>query len=112
WAYWDQVPEMRYGARWIGNAMSKARLVAGVRGPDGTIDPLPDTHRAAELVATIGGGPAGQAEMLKAFGPHLVVAGEGWIVIRPGEGDVPDWRVLSVLEISQSGRGLEAELDG
>ncbi|MFE2579212.1 hypothetical protein [Streptomyces sp. NPDC059378] len=32
-------------------------------------------------------GPGGQAELLKAFGKHLTILGEGWIVIRPN-GDV------------------------
>ncbi len=116
WAFYDTVPEVRFAATWVANAMSKARLIAGVRAPDGTVDPLPDSHRAAELVATIAGGPAGQSEMLKAFGPHLVVPGEGWIVIRPtdptGERAEVDWRVLSTEEVTRAGRNLEAEIDG
>jgi hypothetical protein len=116
WGFYDSTPEMRFAAGWIGNAMGKGRLIAGVRASDGTVDPLPETHRAAQLVATVAGGPAGQSQMLAAFGPHLVVAGEGWIVIRPADEragrPADEWRVMSVLEISQSGRGLEAEIDG
>ncbi|MEU4406203.1 hypothetical protein AB0F88_16905 [Streptosporangium sp. NPDC023963] len=118
WSYYDNTPEVRFAATWIGNAMGKARLFAGVRDKDGTVTPLPDSHRASELVASIAGGPAGQSELLSGFGPHLVVAGEGWIVIRPIEdartGQVrgEDWRVLSVLEMSSKGQSLEAEIDG
>ncbi|MEU7894218.1 hypothetical protein AB0B45_15315 [Nonomuraea sp. NPDC049152] len=118
WGYYDNTPEVRFAAAWIGNAMGKGRLFAGRRDDDGTVKPYPDSHRAAELVASIGGGPVGQSKLLAAFGPHLVVAGEGWIVIRPktdafteqqtGE----DWRVLSVLEMKRRGQDLEAEIDG
>jgi len=117
WSFYESVPEVRFAATWVGNAMSKARLIAGRRGPDGTVDPLPDGHRASELVATIAGGPAGQSQLLGSFGSHLVVPGEGWIVIRPttdaaGQRAGEDWRVLSTEEVTRTGRDLEAEIDG
>ncbi|GAA2697358.1 hypothetical protein [Nonomuraea recticatena] len=118
WAYYDNTPEVRFAAGWIGNAMGKGRLIAGSRDSDGTVKPYPDSHRAAELVASIAGGPAGQSELLASFGPHLVVAGEAWTVIQPkmdqitGEQRGEDWRVLSVLEVKRRGQALEAEIDG
>ncbi|MFI9591196.1 hypothetical protein [Nonomuraea sp. NPDC052265] len=118
WGYYDNTPEVRFAATWIGNALGKGRLFAGVRDTDGTVKPLPDSHRASELVASVAGGPAGQSEMLQSFGPHLVVAGEGWVVIRPtidpitGRHRGEDWRVLSVLEVTSKGQSLEAEIDG
>ncbi|MER6828876.1 hypothetical protein ABT352_23045 [Streptosporangium sp. NPDC000563] len=118
WSYYDTTPEVRFASKWIGNAMGKGRLFAGVRDDDGTVKPLPDSHRASELVASIAGGPAGQSQLLAAFGPHLVVAGEGWIIIRPtedartGQRTGEDWRVLSVLEVTSKGQDLEAEIDG
>jgi len=118
WSYYDTTPEVRFASKWIGNAMGKGRLFAGVRDEDGTVKPLPDSHRASELVASIAGGPAGQSQLLAAFGPHLVVAGEGWIVIRPtedartGQRTGEDWRALSVLEVTSKGQDLEAEIDG
>ncbi|MBK3596729.1 hypothetical protein, partial [Streptomyces sp. MBT51] len=114
WSFYKSTPEVRFFANWIGNAMSGARLYAGRRRPDGTIEPAPDNHRAAELVATIAGGPDGQTQMLRNFGRHLAVAGEGWAVIRPREDgqDGQDWHVLSVLEITSKSGSLEAELDG
>lgn len=111
WEDWRTTPEVQRAANWMGNAMSGARIFAGTRGPDGTVEPLPDSHRAAELVASIGGGPDGQAEMLREFGVHLIVAGEGWIVITPHE-DGEDWHVLSVQEIAVKSGGLEAEVHG
>ncbi|MEU6928955.1 hypothetical protein AB0A05_07300 [Streptomyces sp. NPDC046374] len=114
------VPEVRFAASWIGNAMSGARLFAGRRADDGTIEPAPDNHRAAEIVAQIAGGPDGQSKMLGSFGKHLTVPGEGWIVVRPNAEvlspyspeDGHDWRVLSVKEIRQQSGKLIAEIDG
>ncbi|TDC28497.1 hypothetical protein E1211_27830, partial [Micromonospora sp. 15K316] len=108
WNHYSTTPEVRFAANWIGNGMSLGRLYAGRRTPDGVVEPAPDGHLAADLVGTIASGPDGQADMLRDFGPHLVVAGEGWIVIR---GD--DWRVLSVLEVNaKNGGNVEVELDG
>ncbi|MGY5035161.1 hypothetical protein ACWC9U_30815 [Streptomyces sp. 900116325] len=117
---YHQVPEVRFAASWIGNAMSGARLFAGRRADDGTIEPAPDNHRASEIVSQIAGGPDGQAKMLGAFGKHLTVPGEGWIVVRPNSDvlspyspeDGHDWRVLSVKEVKQQSGKLTAEIDG
>ncbi|MFE4957091.1 hypothetical protein ACFRCW_24130 [Streptomyces sp. NPDC056653] len=117
---YHQVPEVRFAASWIGNAMSGSRLFAGRRADDGTIEPAPDEHRAAQIVAQIAGGPDGQSKMLGAFGKHLTVPGEGWIVVRPNSEvlspyspeDGHDWRVLSVKEVRQQFGKLTAEIDG
>jgi hypothetical protein len=117
WAFYDTCPEVRFAATWISNAMSAARLFAGRRAADGTIEAAPDGHKATELVTGIAGGPEGQAQLLKEFGSHLVVPGEGWIVIRPSvdqSGAVAgeEWLVLSVSEVAQQGNRLVAEIDG
>ncbi|MFD3612372.1 hypothetical protein ACFWXA_30760 [Streptomyces atroolivaceus] len=117
---YHQVPEVRFAASWIGNAMSGARLFAGRRADDGTIEPAPAGHRAHEIVSQIAGGPDGQSKMLGAFGKHLTVPGEGWIVVRPNDEvlspyspeDGHDWRVLSVKEVKQQSGKLMAEIDG
>ncbi|WP_284576799.1 hypothetical protein [Streptomyces sp. 2P-4] len=116
WDMYDSTPEVRFAANWVANAMSGLTLFAGRRGPDGKVEPVPDTHRAAELVASIAGGPDGQAQMLADFGPHLVVPGEAWIVIRPTVKDEvvtgETWHVLSVKEVSTQGSKMVAEIDG
>ncbi|MFD4315001.1 hypothetical protein [Streptomyces sp. NPDC058548] len=114
------VPEVRFAASWISNLMSGVRLYAGRRAEDGTIEPAPPGHRANEIVAQICGGPDGQAKMLEAFGKHLTVPGEGWIVVRPNSEvlspyspeDGHDWRVLSVKEVRQQSGKLMTEIDG
>ena len=113
WAFYDSTPEVRFAAQWISGAMSAATLYAGRLADDGkTIEPLPGDHPAAEIVAEIAGGPEGQAKLLGGFGPHLVVPGEGWIVVRPREDGGQDWHVLSVEEIRPQGQKLIAEIDG
>lgn len=114
------VPEVRFAASWIGNAMSGARLFAGRRTDDGTIEPAPAGHRAAEIVSQIAGGPDGQSKLLGAFGKHLTIPGEGWIIVRPNSEvlspyspeDGHDWRVLSIKEVKQQSGKLTAEIDG
>ncbi|MET9818321.1 hypothetical protein [Streptomyces sp. NPDC006355] len=113
WTFYDSTPEVRFAAQWVSGAMSAATLYAGRLGDDGkTVEQVPDDHPAAEIVSQIAGGPEGQAQLLGAFGPHLVVPGEGWIVVRPREDGGPDWHVLSVQEIRQQGQKLIAEIEG
>ncbi|RPK58201.1 hypothetical protein EES44_24350 [Streptomyces sp. ADI96-15] len=118
---YHQVPEVRFAASWISNAMSGVRLYAGRRDEkDGSIDPAPADHRAAQIVDQIAGGADGQAALLGAFGKHLTITGEGWIVVRPNDDvlsphapvDGHDWRVLSVREVRQQSGKLIAEIDG
>lgn len=116
WDFYDSTPEVRFAANWLANAMSGLTLFAGRRGPDGQIEPAPPGHRAAELVASIAGGPDGQSQMLADFGPHLLVPGEAWVVIRPTVKDDEitgeTWHVLSVKEVSSKGSNMIAEIDG
>lgn len=120
WAMYKSVPEVRFAAGYVGNAMSGATLYAGRRLPDGTVEPAPEGHRAAEIVSQIAGGPDGQSKMLGAFGRHLSVPGEGWAIIRPNSEvlspEIPedghDWRVLSTREVRPENGTLVAEIDG
>ncbi|MFE6555475.1 hypothetical protein ACFVHS_45025 [Streptomyces sp. NPDC057746] len=120
WELYHLIPEVRFAATYVANAMSGATLYAGRRADDGTIEPAPNGHRASEIVQQIAGGPDGQAKLLGAFGKHLTVPGEGWIVIRPNSDvlspdspeDGHDWRVLSTREVRQQSGKLTAEIDG
>ncbi|MGA5202791.1 hypothetical protein [Streptomyces variegatus] len=125
WSFYDTTPEVRFAANWTANAMSGALLYAGFRGEDGTIERAPDDHPASRLVAQLAGGPDGQSQMLGDAGPHLTVAGEFWVVIRPRPEDstapIPDdpesaadeeWHVLSVREVRKDGNKMVAEIDG
>ncbi|MFJ2205947.1 hypothetical protein [Streptomyces microflavus] len=111
WSFY-RTPEVRSFANWIANAMSGAHLYAGRLGPGDSITKAPDNHPAARIVSEIAGGRDGQAQLLREYGRHLAVAGEGWTVVRPRENKVPTWHVVSVLEMSAKGKGLEAQIDG
>lgn len=106
WSYYSDTPEVRFAANWVGNAMSRSRIFAGKKMPDGSVEPAPDNHPAAILVSKIAGGPSGQSQMLGDMGPHLVVAGEGWIIIHPNDPEC-HWKVVSVLEVQQKKELLE-----
>ncbi|QBZ73496.1 portal protein [Streptomyces phage Mischief19] len=116
WDLYDEVPEVGTYSDYVSNVMSGAQLIAGKRGPDGDIEPLPDNHRASELVRSIAGGPDGQAVLLGDFGTQLAVVGEGWLIIKPDPaaetfaGD--KWYVLSTDEVKVQRGGLKATIDG
>ena len=105
WSFWESVGELRAVSVWIGNVMSRARLMAGER--QGTqIVPVEDGP-AAEAMHDLYGGPQGQAQMLQAFGTHLTVAGEGFLTHL----DKDDaWYVLATGKVTQVGRGPNAKL--
>lgn len=111
WSYWEDTPEVRFGGTWLGNSLGRARLFAGRRMPDGSVEALPPEHRASELVRSIANGATGQSQMLTEFGPHLFVAGEAWVIIKPTEyGE--DWHLASIMEVNAKGKALEVEIDG
>jgi hypothetical protein len=106
-SFWDDTPEVRFAGTWVGNMMGMSRLYAGKRLPDGSIDPLPPEHEASKLVASIGGGPDGQAQLMTEHGPKLVLTGEAWTVIWDGK-----WYVRSTKEARPQGKVLHVEIDG
>ncbi|WP_245726945.1 hypothetical protein [Streptomyces longwoodensis] len=129
WEAFRDTPEVRFAGEWVGNAMSGATLYAGRRTDDDTVERAPDEHLATQIVREIAGGTDGQSNLLGDFGPQLVTAGEGWIVIRPrdedddlsededdatdGENTSYSWHVLSTLEVrEEQGGSLVAEVDG
>ncbi|WP_329368746.1 hypothetical protein OG896_24595 [Streptomyces sp. NBC_00669] len=111
WDCYRAVPEVRSYANWVGNAMSHTILRAGRARADGTIAAAPASHPASEYVAAIAGGPDGRRQHLREYGRHLAVAGEGWTIIQPRTTGLV-WHVRSVLEVSNRGGALEAQVDG
>lgn len=116
WDLFDTVPEVGTYADWVANALSGARLYAGKTMPDGTVEPLPDTSRAAELVKSIAGGMDGQKVLLGDFGTNLAVAGEAWLVIIPNRDSdsfADDrWVVLSTEEVKAQRGKVKVTIDG
>ena len=112
WGFYDDTPEVRFAATWIGNSMGRARLFAGRRMDDGSVAPLESEHPASLLVAEIAGGPSGQSQFLAELGPHLVVAGEAWVIIDPSKPSDEAWHLVSTEEVSRQGQSLRVEIEG
>lgn len=112
WDLYSVVPEIKFMAGWIGNAAGAARLYAGRRTEDGTIEAAPDNHPATHIVSDIAGGPDGQAQLLKEAAVHLAIAGEYWTVITTDYDDTARWHALSTSEVTHGRNGLTAEVLG
>src|SRR5690625_2865300 len=133
WDLFDLVGEQRFLATTLAGRLSQAGFYVGTMGDTTTDAPEPSNNAAAnELLARIGGGPAGLAQVIHRLALNLWVAGDGWLVgippevldgsTRDGAGFAPsrpspalnpltlDWRTLSVSEVSQ-GRDGEVTLN-
>lgn len=102
WWMFDNLGEFRQGVTWLGNILSRGRLVAALApvNPGDEPEPLDDSSgdQAVDLVAAIGGGISGQAELLRSATVHLTVPGEGWMVAETEDDDAA-WRFYSADEI-------------
>jgi hypothetical protein len=97
WYYFDVIPEFRYAIGWIGNMVSKAKLVVKHKGKIVTEGP------AYEALRALYGGPEQQGEMLRLIAMHLSMSGDCWTIAEDGGGAVDDtWDVVSNLRIKAS----------
>jgi hypothetical protein len=123
WEHYDLCGEFRFGANWIGNVLSRARLFAAYV-EDTEDEPVAvEDGRPAEIVADMHGGAGGQSQMLKRLGVHLSVPGESFVVTWP-ETNTDDetgetsktgaqrWATLCGDEISEKGGTVVVTLDG
>lgn len=103
WYYFDTVGELRFGVGWVGNALSRCTLGVVEDQPDG--EPLTlDDGPAIETLDQLYGGEAGQSQMLAAFGLHLSVPGECYLIGEPDdEGGGDRWMIAAADEMSQRG---------
>jgi hypothetical protein len=110
WAFYDSMGELRFASNWMGNACSRALLVPSlIPGTPGD-DPAPDDSPVGEqALAMLGGGAAGQAQVLLDIAIHLFVAGASYLVGEPaeddpeGEGPLVSWNVYSTDDIASAG---------
>lgn len=99
WLSYDAVGEFHYAVTWVGNLLSKARLVIHRNGE-------PTTEQVAlDLLASLAGGPEGQSDMLRLLGINFTVAGEAYLVgISNGGDEDDDWMVVPATKFSVVGR--------
>jgi hypothetical protein len=106
WQYWESIGELRYVSSWIGNVLSRARLVAAKR-EGRMLVPILEDSPATEALDALYGGPQGQAEMLQLYGMHSTIAGEEYIVNLNGD---DSWHTLAAGKVAQEGTGRNARL--
>lgn len=102
WEFYDTVGELRFGANWVGNALSRVELHATTDTSAGQKDLT--TGPAYEAVEGLFGSATGRSQMLNTYGIHLSVPGETYLIAVPQPGDEPDeWMTVSTDEIKRFG---------
>jgi hypothetical protein len=109
WGYTRTVPELNAAMMFIGNCLSRCKLVVGKRDPDGSVEQgfdgdepkdglnIPLAQEAAEYINQLQMPRGGQSEMLRSFGEKIFVAGECYIVPE----DFPTGLVFEVLSTQE-----------
>jgi hypothetical protein len=114
WAFYDTVGELRFGASWIANALSRVNLVAAVPPAALGDEPVavdlevsPGLAAYVALVEGIAGGSAGQGQLLGATARLLTVPGVGYVLatVDPVSDTFTTWRALSNEEVQASAGG-------
>lgn len=117
WELYDEIPEVRFSARYMGDALARLDLFVGTR-PAPQDDPVPleepdgdaelgysasDVAACEDALERLKSPLGGRRELQRAFGVQLFVAGECYLVGEPKPPDYPDlderWDVYSVDEV-------------
>jgi len=98
WRYYDSIGELRFVANWVGNVMSRAKLVVA-KDIDGVLT-VQNDGPAVEALDMYFGGMQGQSQMLQQSGVHLTIAGECQHVVR----NETEWAVLASDKVNTSGK--------
>jgi len=110
WGYTRSVPELNAAMMFIGNCLSRCKLVVGKRNPDGSVEQGFDgdepkeggvspelLNEAAEYINGLQMPRGGQSEMLRSFGEKIFVAGECYVVPE----DLPSGLIFEVLSTQE-----------
>lgn len=95
WYFYDVIGEYYYAMNWVGNHLSRAKLIVTKNGK-----PV-KTGAAVDYVDSLFGGKKEQAEMLRQLGVHLSVAGEAYVVGESQGTDRDSWQVVSAMRIRE-----------
>jgi hypothetical protein len=104
WDYYDRIGELRFVSNWVGNVMSRARLVVA-KDIDGVLV-VQNDGPAVEALASYFGGWQGQSQMLQQTGVHLTIPGEMYHVVI----NETEWHCLAHDKVKGSGKQLHADL--
>lgn len=104
WRQWRINGELAAGARWLGSALSRCRLVAVEVDKTGQILGDARDPNAVEILAGFAGNPTRAAQLLRQFGTYMTVPGDAYIVASETSGDGLDyWCVHSTSEVKNVG---------
>jgi hypothetical protein len=107
WSFYFAEGEFWYGVSWLAQALSRVKLVAAVEVPGGDEPEPVDDGAIADVIGQLGGGPGGQAALMKSFGLHLQVPGKVWLIgedLEIGTQHVRKWCTKSAKEIKPGTR--------
>ena len=121
WKFYDTIGELRMAVGWLGSNLSRVNLVAASppadQGAEPTAIDLNDEtanvtrvqRRAAELVAQIAGGIAGQGQLLGRCAGLLTVPGVSYIYVKadPLTDEFGEWRALSSEEVKPQNQDIQ-----
>lgn len=94
WYWYDTIEVFHYGVQWVGNTLSRAKLVV-LKDGEPTDDP-----RALAALEDLFGGMEEHGEFLRQAAVHMTVAGEGYLFAHEEEGkDV--WAVVAATEVKK-----------
>ena len=92
WFWYDTIEVFHYGVQWVGNNLSRAKLIVKYKGE------MQTTGDAVEVLNKFYGGPDQHGEFLRQGGIHMTVAGEGYIFAQ-GEEEDREWSTLAATEV-------------
>ena len=111
WYFYNNIPELRYIARYVANSLSQARLFVGrVTSDPYNPERVDSSHPAVPILERWAGGFEGQSDLLDRLGLHLTVTGDS-ILAGPTNPEKPpkepfdQYRIYSTSELySRSGQ--------
>ena len=116
WEVYKQLGEVRFCARYVGNALARVRYFIGTRDrPGDPLVPIPDDAKGDDLkvrdtLSRIKGRDGTFSSLVRTYGVHRFVAGESYLVGEEGL-DGETWEFLSTSEIRRIQRNTGTVVD-
>lgn len=109
WGFYRSLPEVRYPANYIGNALSRFTMRPALLDPDSpTADPrVPEASNrpaiigaAEDILAGLEGPQGGISEIQRRYGLNMNIAADGYLFAPPADnGRDAEWEFLSTNEL-------------
>lgn len=108
WPFYRSLPEVRYPANYIGNALSRFTMRPGQVDPvSPTADPrVPDPDKRSDVIKAsedildgLQGPQGGISEIQRRYGLNMNIAADGWMLGLDQPHDDTEWEFVSVNEL-------------